>query len=170
MGSIYCWFRGSTSKSKGGERGRGTGGKSRSCQETVWTLCTRSCPSQVRAIKLRIALGVGDIIEKNYRQPIYRNFSNYRQIIDIENCIQFYSINTIESIVLKTRKVPRWLTEKLLVARDFWCSKTHTDSVMVLENCCEEHNSWACQTKYVVASPLMRILWNKYSAFDSTGV
>ena len=53
-------------------------------------------------------LGVGDIIEKNYRQPIYRNFSNYRQIIDIEfgefgnyrkiidieNCIQFYPINT----------------------------------------------------------------------------
>ena len=126
MGSIYCWFRGSTSKSKGGERGRGTGGKSRSCQETVWTLWIRSWPSQVGAIKLRIALGVGDIIEKNYRQPIYRNFSNYRQIIDIEfwefgnywkiidieNSIQFYSINTIESIVLKTRKVPRWLTEK----------------------------------------------------------
>ena len=66
-------------------------------------------------------VGVGDIIEKNYRQPIYRNFSNYRQIIDIEfwefgnyrkiidieNCIQFYPINTIESIVLKTRKGPR---------------------------------------------------------------
>ena len=60
-------------------------------------------------------LGVGDIIEKNYRQLIYRNFSNYRQIIDIEywqcgnfrkiidiaNCIQFYSTNTIESVVLK---------------------------------------------------------------------
>ena len=60
-------------------------------------------------------LGVGDIIERNYRQPIYRNFSNYRQIIDIENWIQFYSINTIESIVLKTGKAPRWLrwlTEK----------------------------------------------------------
>ena len=60
-------------------------------------------------------LGVGDIIEKNYRQPIYRNFSNYRQIIDIEywqcgnfrkiidiaNCIQFCPTNTIESVVLK---------------------------------------------------------------------
>jgi hypothetical protein len=71
-------------------------------------------------------LGVGDIIEKNYRQPIYRNLSNYRQIIDIEfwefgnyrkiidieNCIQFHPINTIESIVLKTRKGPRWSTEK----------------------------------------------------------
>ena len=65
---------------------------------------------------------MGDIIERNYRQPIYRNFSNYRQIIDIENWIQFYSINTIESIVLKTRKVP-----KLLVARDFCCSKANTD-------------------------------------------
>ena len=63
-------------------------------------------------------VGVGDIIEKNYRQPIYRIFSNYRQIIDIEfwefgnyrkiidieNCIQFYPINTI---VLKTRKGPQ---------------------------------------------------------------
>ena len=29
-------------------------------------------------------LGVGDIIENNYRQPIYRDLSNYRQIIDIE--------------------------------------------------------------------------------------
>ena len=28
---------------------------------TIRTLCTRPCPSQVRAIKLRIALGVGDI-------------------------------------------------------------------------------------------------------------
>ena len=68
-----------------------------------------------------LQIGVGDIIEKNYRQPIYRNFSNYRQIIDIEfwefgnyrkiidieNCIQFYPINTIESIVLKTRKGPQ---------------------------------------------------------------
>ena len=82
MGSIYCWFRGSTSKSKGGERGRGTGGKSRSCQETVWTLCTRSWPSQVRAIKLRIALGVGDIIEKNLSAADISEFfelsANYR--------------------------------------------------------------------------------------------
>ena len=66
--------------------------------------------------QLHIHLGVGDIIEKIYRQPIYRNildyrqiidiefweFGNYRKIIDIENCIQFYPINTIESIVLKT--------------------------------------------------------------------
>ena len=117
-----------------------------------------------------VCLGVGDIIEKNYRQPIYRNFSNYRQIIDIEfwefgnyrkiidieNCIQFYPINTIESIVLKTRKGPRWSTEKLLVARDFWCSKANTDSFNVCEKCtdgarykicCEKHNSWTCQTK-----------------------
>ena len=117
-----------------------------------------------------VCLGVGDIIEKNYRQPIYRNFSNYRQIIDIEfwefgnyrkiidieNCIQFYPINTIESIVLKTRKGPRWSTEKLLVARDFWCSKANTDSFNVCEKCTdgarykicrEKHNSWTCQTK-----------------------
>ena len=72
-------------------------------------------------MNLHQLVGVGDIIENNYRQPIYRNLSNYRQIIDIEfwgfgnyrkiidieNCIQFYPINTIESIVLKTRKGPR---------------------------------------------------------------
>ena len=46
-------------------------------------------------------------------------FGNYQKIIDIENCIQFYPINTIESIVLKTRKGPQRSTEKLLVARDF---------------------------------------------------
>ena len=72
-------------------------------------------------MNLHQLVGVGDIIENNYRQPIYRNlsnylqiidiefweFGNYRKIIDIENCIQFYPINTIESIVLKTRKVPQ---------------------------------------------------------------
>ena len=53
-------------------------------------------------------VGVGDNIEKNYRQPINRHFSNYRWIIDIENwncsiidkiidiekCIKFEPINT----------------------------------------------------------------------------
>ena len=29
----------------------------------------------------------GDNIEKNYRQPINRHFSNYRSIINIENLI-----------------------------------------------------------------------------------
>ena len=128
---------------------------------------------------------MGDIIEKNYRQPIYRNFSNYRQIIDIEfwefgnyqkiidieNCIQFYPINTIESIVLKTRKGPQRSTEKLLVARDFWCSKANTDSVMVpdiksvVRSTTREH----VKQKYVVSLPLMRILWNKDSDSGSTG-
>ena len=36
-------------------------------------------------------------------------------------------------MIYDTRKVPRWLTEKLLVARDFWWSKANTDSVMVLD-------------------------------------
>ena len=74
-------------------------------------------------------------------------------------------------MIYDTRKVPRWLTEKLLVARDFWCSKANTDSVMVLgiksvvRSTTREH----VKQKYVVASPLMRILWNKDSDSGLTG-
>ena len=94
-------------------------------------LCIKIAPGAQWA-NLGGQVGVGDIIEKNYRQPIYRNFSNYRQIIDIEfwefgnyrkiidieNCIQFYPINTIESIVLKQER-------------------DHDDQQ---KSCCEKHN------------------------------
>ena len=59
--------------------------------------------------KARVAsqIGVGDISKTNYRKPIYRHFSNYRQnyryrkfefgnyrqIIDIGKCIKFGPIN-----------------------------------------------------------------------------
>ena len=128
----------------------------------------------------------GRYYRKKYRQPIYRNFSNYRQIIDIEfwefgnyrkiidieNCIQFYPINTIESIVLKTRKGPQRSTEKLLVARDFWCSKANTDSVMVLDiksvvrsTTCEHVKQkcvvavWDCELYALPGLPTPRIVY-----------
>ena len=80
----------------------------------------------------------------------------------------------------KNKKGPRWSTEKLLVARDFWCSKANTDSINVCEKCtngarykicCEKHNSWTCQTKICggFAIELKRILWNKDSDSGSTG-
>ena len=57
-------------------------------------------------------VGVGDNIEKNYRQLINRHFSNYRKIIDMENlnfsiidkiidiekCIKFEPINTYKKL------------------------------------------------------------------------
>ena len=48
------------------------------------TVATRSSNMLQHGEIVRALIGVGDIIEKNYRQPINRHFSNYRQIINIE--------------------------------------------------------------------------------------
>jgi hypothetical protein len=74
------------------------------------------------------------VILWNYRQSYrYRNLKeNYRKIIDIENCIQFYPINTIESIVLKTKRDHDDQQKSCLLPETFGAAKpTQTVSMSV---------------------------------------